>query len=294
MLQLGRPCLAAALAVGAVPAWAHDGREHGGPGWTLDLQITLPLALILLLFLAGQRRLGERSRLPRKRSWMFAGGWLVLALALVTPLHEGGERSFTLHMIEHELIMLVATLLLAASRAGGTLAWGLPEVFRKSLAGGWARPFGAAYRALTEPLTATAVQALAMWVWHAPWLFDRALRSDGWHFAQHASFVVSSLLFWTAMLDRRRASPLLAAGCLFATSLAGGALGALMALSDSPWYRDYAAMDMSGIGLDPATDQHLAGLIMWIPGGLFHGAAALILLASMFRLEGRSRAGSSR
>ena len=36
-------------------------------------------------------------------------------------------------------------------------------------------------------------------------------------------------------------------------------------------------MSLSGIGLDPTTDQQLAGLIMWIPGGVLHGAAALLL-----------------
>jgi cytochrome c oxidase assembly factor CtaG len=50
-----------------------------------------------------------------------------------------------------------------------------------------------------------------------------------------------------------------------------------MSFSASPWYSDYAAMGMTGIGLDPVTDQQLAGLIMWIPGGLFHGIAALVM-----------------
>ena len=77
------------------------------------------------------------------------------------------------------------------------------------------------------------------------------------------------------MLDSRRGGYLLSAACLFATSLVEGALGALMALSSSPWYAAYAAMGLSGIGLDPTTDQQLAGLIMWVPGGLVHGAAAL-------------------
>ena len=54
----------------------------------------------------------------------------MLTLSLTSPLHEAGERSFTMHMIEHELIMLVATLLLAASGAGGVLAWGLPRPLR--------------------------------------------------------------------------------------------------------------------------------------------------------------------
>ena len=77
--------------------------------------------------------------------------------------------------------------------------------------------------------------------------------------------------------DPRRGGYGVSAACLFATSLIGGALGALMSFSSSPWYADYAAMGMSGIGLDPVDDQRLAGLIMWIPGGLVHGLAAITL-----------------
>jgi putative membrane protein len=118
-----------------------------------------------------------------------------------------------------------------------------------------------------------------MWAWHSPILFDRALDSFGWHIAQHACFFLSSLLFWWAMLHPRgRGSGYgVSAACLFATSLIGGALGALMSLSSSPWYSDYAVMGMTGIGLDPVNDQRLAGLIMWIPGGLVHGVAAMVL-----------------
>ena len=131
---------------------------------------------------------------------------------------------------------------------------------------------------MTEPVTATVLQAVAMWVWHAPALFDRALQSRGWHIAQHMSFIVTSLLFWWAMIHVQRGRYSLSAACLFATSLVGGLLGALMAFSSSPWYAGYAAMGMTGIGLDPVTDQQLAGLLMWIPGGMVHAAAALILL----------------
>jgi cytochrome c oxidase assembly factor CtaG len=42
-------------------------------------------------------------------------------------------------------------------------------------------------------------------------------------------------------------------------------------------------MGMSGIGLDPVDDQRLAGLIMWIPGGLVHGMAALALFYKWLR-----------
>jgi cytochrome c oxidase assembly factor CtaG len=124
-----------------------------------------------------------------------------------------------------------------------------------------------------------------MWAWHAPALFNRALESPGWHIAQHASFFITSLLFWWAMLHPRggRSGYGLSAACLFATSLIGGALGALMSFSQSPWYADYAAMGMTGVGLSPVADQQLAGLIMWIPGGLVHGAAALALFYKWLR-----------
>ena len=281
---------AIALALVATPAHAHDSHTSG-PGWTFDPLVVVPLAVLLLLFLTGQRRLASRSKIERRRQWLFVAGWTVLTLSLISPLHEGGERSFTLHMIEHELIMLFATALLAASHSGGALAWGLPASVRHALGGSWKMPLARLWRALPAPVTATILQAAVMWAWHAPALFDRTLQSQPWHVAQHLSFVVSSLLFWVAMVDPRRGGYLLSAACLIVTSLVEGALGALMALSASPWYASYAAMGMSGIGLDPTTDQQLAGLIMWIPGGLVHGGAALVLLyAALKQSDGHAAA----
>jgi cytochrome c oxidase assembly factor CtaG len=238
--------------------------------------LTAPLALALVLYLIGWWRLSKRASVA-VRPGLFVAGWALLAMSLTSPLHEAGERSFTMHMIEHELIMLVATLLLASSSAGGVLAWGLPRPLRLGLSGSWKSPLQRLWRALTEPVTATVIQGAAMWAWHAPMLFDRALDSFGWHIAQHACFFLSSLSFWWAMLHPRGRNYGLSAACLFATSLIGGALGALMSFSSSPWYADYAAMGMTGIGLDPVDDQRLAGLIMWIPGGAVHGLAALAL-----------------
>jgi putative membrane protein len=249
--------------------------HHSGLGWTLDPILLMPLGLGLVIYLVGWFRLSSRASTP-VRPALFLGGWTVLALTLTSPLHEAGEQSFAMHMIEHELIMLVATLLFAASGAGGVLAWGLPRPLRLGLGGSWKSPLQRSWRRLTDPVTATAVQAVMMWAWHAPILFDRALDSFGWHMAQHLCFFVSALLFWWAMLHPRHGYGV-SAICLFVTSLVGGALGALMSLSSSPWYADYAAMGMTGIGLDPVDDQRLAGLIMWIPGGLVHGVAALVM-----------------
>ena len=288
--------IALALILMAAPAVAHDGEVHGRPGWTLDPLLIASLGLLLVLYLTGSRKLAVRSSAGGRGRALFVSGWAVLTLALLSPLHEGGETSFTLHMIEHELIMLVATLLLAASSAGGALAWGLPGPLRKSLGGSWRPPFTRAWKMLTEPVTATLLQAIAMWGWHVPGLFERALESRGWHIAQHSSFILTSLIFWWAMLNPRggRSSYGVSAACLFVTSLIGGTLGALMAFSQSPWYSGYAALELSGIGLDPVTDQQLAGLLMWIPGGLVHAGAALLLLYRWLKAAETSHAYSIR
>jgi putative membrane protein len=258
-------------AIACAHGGAHAG-ETGAPGWTWDPMLTLPLGLALIAYLVGFARLIVRAGHSRLRGLaLFVSGWLVLALAVVSPLHEAGERSFTLHMIEHELIMLVAALLLPLSRPLGVMLWAFPRVARQALA-----PAGRGLTRLTSPLAATLLQALALWGWHAPPLFNRALGHPAWHIAQHLSFLATALLFWWAML--RTPNRGLAAICLFVTSGVGGALGALMALSASPWYAGYAGMGMMPFGLTPAEDQQLAGLIMWVPGGLVHAGAALVLL----------------
>lgn len=270
------------LLLNAAPAFAHAGEDH----WTLSPSVTLPLLFAALLYTIGLTRLWRRSDLGkaflRRGALLYAAGWATLAGALVSPLHEAGERSFTLHMIEHEILMLVSALLLVAARPGPALLWAFPSALRHRLgaAGRWQ-----AWRALGDPIVATAIQAVAIVAWHMPWLFDLALRSEGWHVAQHLSFIASALLFWWAMLNGR-GGPFLAALCLFVTSMVGGGLGALMALSASPWYAAYAALGMTPEGLTPAQDQQLAGLIMWVPGGAWHlGAALVFLLKGLRRME---------
>lgn len=269
----------ASLAILSTPAAAHDGHEHAG--WTLSPSVLLPLALAALLYAIGLARLWRRAARGRAQlrrgAILYALGWLSLTGALVSPLHEAGERSFTPHMIEHEIIMLVSALLFVAARPGVPLLWAMPDGVRQRLAGAgrWTL-----WRVLADPFVATALQSALIVAWHAPSLFDRALRNEGWHIAQHISFLVAALLFWRAMLYARpgRGGAFVAAACLFVTSMIGGGLGALMSFAHSPWYEAYASLGMTPSGLTPEQDQQLAGLVMWVPGGLYHLAAALWFL----------------
>jgi cytochrome c oxidase assembly factor CtaG len=261
-------------------ASAHGGGEEG---WSPEPAVAIPLLLLALLYALGFARLRARSCQGRddlrRGAGLFAAGWLVLAGAVASPLHAAGECSFTMHMIEHELIMLPAALLLVLSRPGPVLLWAFPAAVRGAF-GAVARSGKGLWAVASTPVAATILQGAALWLWHMPPLFDRALDGEGWHIAQHMSFLLTALLFWWAMAHGRagRQGYGLVALCLFVTTLIGGALGALMAFSASPWYSGYAAMGMTPAGLSPAEDQQLAGLIMWIPGGVFHAAAALFFL----------------
>lgn len=271
-------------------AFAHGDEVHGATvPWTFDAWVTVPLVLSALWYAIGWWKVHQRAThaTHRASATFFATGWLVLAAALVTPLHAAGERSFAAHMFEHELLMLAAAPLLVLSRPLGVGLWAFPLSVRQSLASGCSAIFGAAWRVLTAPVVATLVQAAVLWLWHAPRLFDLALADDGWHVVQHLCFLISALLFWWAVLHGRGAHRVgVAVGCLFFTATVSGALGALMAFSNSPWYAGYAASGLDAFGLTPAEDQQLAGVLMWVPGGLVHAGAGLALLARRLREGG--------
>jgi putative membrane protein len=271
------------------PAAAHGVHAAGSPlGWTTSPSVVLPLLLAAMLFAVGWRRLSARSGrgagLRRRQGLLFAVGWSVLAIALISPLHQAGERSFAAHMVEHELLMLAAAPLLVLSDPLPAMLWAFPARLRGALGTlTRSRLVRWTWRGLTMPAAVTLLQAAALWLWHMPALFDRALASEGWHVAQHLSFLLSALLFWSAVMPGRCRNAMLAAFCLFATSVVSGALGAMMAFSTSPWYAGYRALGLDPFGLTPAEDQQLAGLLMWIPGGLVHAGAALAAVGLVLR-----------
>jgi PQQ-dependent catabolism-associated beta-propeller protein len=238
----------------------------------------------LLRVLASSR--AGRSALF-KQSALFAAGWLIMAGSLLTPLHELGGRSFTAHMIEHELLMLIAAPLMAWSKPLGIFLWALSPVARQRLGGlSRRRWFASSWSAVSTPLAASLLQAASMWLWHAPKLFNAALVNEGWHAAQHLSFVLTALLFWWSLsVAAARGRPGVAAFWLFFTSLHSGLLGALMTFAQSPWYPRYVELGLSGVGgLTPLEDQQLAGIVMWIPGGMVHAVVALFYVGRWLKM----------
>jgi putative membrane protein len=267
--------------------------------WRSEWPLLTPLLVSGAWFAVGLLRLRTRVSADRSPLWrycvLFALGWFTLAASLLSPLHELGEVSFTAHMTEHELLMLVAAPLMALSRPISVFLWACPRSARRILidganSGSVSRVWGF----LTLPAVATLLQICALWLWHVPSLFDKALESEIWHAVQHLSFLGTVLLFWWSLTrgSHRANRRAVAAICLFITSLASGALGALMAVSSRPWSEGYAAIGSKSLlpgGLTATEDQQLAGLIMWIPGGLVHFVAAIVFAYGALNRGGPDR-----
>jgi putative membrane protein len=253
--------------------------------WTFDLWITAPSALSALLYIGGTARLWRHAGIGRGiglwQAGCYAAGWLVLAAALVSPIHRWGGELFTIHMIEHELVMAAAAPLVVLARPGAAFAWALPMVLRRHL-GLALRQSGLrlVWRIANRPLVATVAHGAAIWAWHAPPLFEAALANVLLHRLQHISFFVTGVLFWWALVRRRNHG--IAAAHLFATMLHTSILGALIALAPRVLYRLQTG-GAEAWGLTPLQDQQLAGLLMWIPAGTVYAGAALFCIAQWVR-----------
>jgi cytochrome c oxidase assembly factor CtaG len=59
-------------------------------------------------------------------------------------------------------------------------------------------------------------------------------------------------------------------------------LAVLLTFAETPWYWVYEATTQA-YGLDPLSDQQLAGVIMWVPAGLIYTGIGLALLLAWIR-----------
>ncbi|HET7770248.1 MAG TPA: cytochrome c oxidase assembly protein [Chloroflexota bacterium] len=192
---------------------------------------------------------------------------LVLALALLSPLHALGERYLlTAHMVQHLAVTQVAAPLLLLGLPG----WLLRPLFRLA-------PIRQLASRLLIPIPAFLLFNVVYVGWHAPWLYDASLQIPLLHAVEHGLFLALALVTWWPVLGPLPELPRLPHGAqvmyLFFQSLPPTILGAIITLAQVPLYATYwAAPRVPGFlgfpSLSPIADQELGGLTMWIPGAL--------------------------
>jgi putative membrane protein len=290
----------AALAHAGQPPAPHDAWQDALRRWTFDPAVVLGLLAAALIYGRGAanawRAAGRGRGVRRAQVASFYAGLGCVALALLSPVDALGGLLFSAHMVQHVLLMFAAAPLLAFGAPPAVWAWALPRGQRR----GGARAFhrSAALRGvgrlLTQPFFVWAVGALALWLWHVPGPYQAALASDFVHALEHASFLGTALLFWWVLVrPAGRVWGSFAAGAkflfVFTTMLHSGFLGALITFAPAPWYPAYL-FTAPAFGLDALADQHLAGVLMWIPTGVAYlGAALALLVGSLRALERRDR-----
>ncbi len=293
------PIGVAAWLVAAGPVAAHGGVPAEPPtigtllfGWTFEPLPTLAITAAVIWWFWAVGRVNAAhpaNRVPRQRTWFFLAGIGAIAVALVSGIDRYDTTLFSVHMVQHVLLILVSAPLLALA-APVTL---LLRVSSSETRRRWLLPFlhSRFVRVLSNPVVAWLVMALVMWGSHFTPLFDLALEHPLVHDLEHTLFLTAAILFWwpVVALDpapSRMGHPGRLTDVFLQmtqnTFLAVVILGAATVLY--PHYETVSAPWLP----DPLEDQKLAAGIMWIAGDLIFIGALLALLWGWMRSEERA------
>jgi cytochrome c oxidase assembly factor CtaG/cytochrome c2 len=283
----------AVLTLLPAPAFAHQGAHHGLP-WSWDPEVLALLAIAGAWYGLGLLTLSQRHRrhhvVSGTRIAFLLAGLATLFLALESPLDALSDQLFSAHMTQHLVLILVAPPLFILSRSTPVLLWAMPADVRRATLSSWRQGWlGAVGRILFNPLLVWIAFGGGFIFWHIPGPYRWAVEERAVHALEHLWFFLSSLAFWTIVLERgvRRldyASTLL---FLVGTAILSGLPGALLLFAARPFYGAGAAA--AHWGLTPLEDQQLAGVIMWVPMGFAYVAAGVWVFVRWMEAMDRKR-----
>lgn len=199
----------------------------------------------------------------------FLSGIAVLVIALMSPVDGLGEEMFTMHMVQHVLLLDVSAILILLGLTRKLLR---PATKRIMV---WEKALGP----IAHPYFAIALYVAVMWVWHIPGMYDAALRHSSVHVLEHMSFAIAGGLYWWHLLSPIRSRHLGGMGpvvYMVVTKLFVGLLGVALAFSPDAIYDVYKEPpDYWGMSSD--TDQQVGGLIMATEQSIVMGIALVWL-----------------
>ncbi len=216
----------------------------------------------LWAILAGpaRSRLAPAAAYPRGHAIRFYLSLLVFYLAVGSPLDQIGERFlFAAHMAQHQLLIYPTAILFLL---------GLPHWMVDPLLG--QRALKAPLRVLVHPIICAAIYALVIGIWHAPSLYDLALRNKVVHVAEHLMFFGAALLYWWPLLSPSRSLPRSGHGIqmlyVLGVLIAMTPVFAYITFSQEILYPTYEFAPRLFPDFSPANDQLLAGVMMKLVG----------------------------
>lgn len=260
-------------------------------GWTFPPLPTLGILATLVWWKWAVGRVNAAhpaNPVPRRRSVAFVLGMAAIAVALLSGIERYDTTLFSVHMVQHILLTLVAppllalaapiTLILRVSSADTRQRWILPILHSRVV------------RVLAFPVVAWIVFATVMWASHFTPLFDAALEDPLVHDLEHLLYLGAGLLFWWPAIavdpaPWRMPHPVRAMYVFLQmpqnTFLAVVLLGATSVL-----YPHYETLDRPWPPT-PLEDQQTAAGIMWLAGDTIFLIAVLGIVWAWMRAERR-------
>ncbi len=244
--------------------------------WDLNPWLLIPTLMIGFLYARGLRQLHSRAphRFGLAQLMAFYGGLISILFALISPLDAFAGWLLTVHMIQHLLLMMVAPPLILYGAPYLPLLFGLPREFLKNGVG----PFlGSATlrkvgRFVAHPIFCWSAFVFTNTAWHAPMMYELALRSPTWHQVEHVCFLTTALLFWWPVIQPypwvARVPRWIIIPYLFLADFQNSALSAFLVFYDRVLYPTYQTIPRI-TGMSPLEDQAAAGAVMWVAGSIF-------------------------
>lgn len=200
----------------------------------------------------------------------FLAGVALIVVALVSPVDRLAEQLFSMHMVQHLLLLDLAPILMLL---------GLTRVLLRPLTRRLVRVERAA-GPLAHPVFAIVLYVVTMAFWHVPAMYDAALELPVVHVLEHITFGLAGGLYWWHLLSpiraRRRLGGMGPVVYMLATKVLVGLLGILLAFAPEAMY-DFYESQPGYWGLSPATDQAVGGLIMALEQSIVMGIALVFL-----------------
>ncbi len=296
---LGLAAGVAAWLVGAAPAAAHGVPPAEPPtaaslllGWTFEPVPTLAILAATTWWFWAVGRVNAShpaNPVPRRRTWAFLAGMTAIAFALVSGIGRYDTTSFSVHMVQHVLLILVSapllalaapvTLCLRVSSSGTRRRWLLPILHSRVV------------RVLSNPVVAWLTLAVVMWVSHFSPLFDASLEDPLVHDLEHALFLTAAMLFWWPVVALDPAPSRMGhpgrLTYVFMQMTQNTFLAVVILGASSVLYQHYATLALPWPS-DALADQKLAAGIMWIAGDAIFIAALMALMWGWMRSEERA------
>jgi putative copper resistance protein D len=232
---------------------------------------------------------------PRARTAAFLGGLATIAVALLSGIERYDTTLFSVHMVQHLLLMLVAApLLVLAAPVTQLLRAASPDVRRR-----WLMPVlhSTPVAAIGHPVVTWLTFTIVTWFTHFSPMFDLALEDRGVHQLEHGLYLASALLFWWPLVAadptrHRMPYPVRALYVLLQLPV-NSFLGMAILFANAPLYPHYASLG-SPYGITALADQQLAGGLMWLAGDVAFIAAILAVVAAWMRHEERDAPAAER